>query len=86
MLKPGSHFGKKMKASHEQDRSLADNLINPPQAQKEHLPSKIGIRIADGSFYPILEVGMKEKKKLVLTTAKDSQNKIRIDLFNSQNN
>lgn len=86
MFRRRSRLDKKMKPNHKPDRSPANNLINPPQARKGQIPSKIGIRIADGTFYPILEVGMKEKKKLVLTTAKDNQDKIRIDLFSSRNN
>jgi nucleoid-associated protein YgaU len=41
----------------------------------------IGIKIADGSFYPILEEGVSGRKKLVLTTVQDSQSEVHIDLY-----
>ncbi|MGA2974019.1 MAG: LysM peptidoglycan-binding domain-containing protein [Spirochaetia bacterium] len=43
--------------------------------------STIGIKVADGSYYPILEHGFRGRKKLVLTTVKDNQNKVQIDLY-----
>ncbi len=43
--------------------------------------STIGIKIADGSYYPILEEGFRGRKKLTLTTAKDGQTKVQIDLY-----
>ncbi len=43
--------------------------------------STIGIKIADGSYYPVLEEGFTGKKKLTLTTVKDNQNKVQIDLY-----
>jgi len=43
--------------------------------------STIGIKIADGSYYPVLEEGSTGKKKLVLTTVKDNQSKVQIDLY-----
>jgi nucleoid-associated protein YgaU len=46
--------------------------------------SKIGIKIADGTFYPVLEEGSKEKKRLVLTTVKDNQEQVQIDLYRGQ--
>jgi soluble lytic murein transglycosylase-like protein len=33
----------------------------------------IGVRLADGSFYPVLEEGVPKTKKLTLTTARDGQ-------------
>ncbi len=41
----------------------------------------IGIKIADGSFYPVLEEGVSGRKKLVLTTVQDSQSEVHIDLY-----
>lgn len=41
----------------------------------------IGIKVADGSYYPILEHGFTGRKKLVLTTAKDNQSRVQIDLY-----
>jgi hypothetical protein len=42
---------------------------------------KIGIKVADGSFYPILDEGVAQKKRLVLTTVKDDQESVQIDLY-----
>ena len=43
----------------------------------------IGIRQADGSFYPILEEGQTSKKTLGLTTAKDNQTRVIVDMYRS---
>ncbi len=43
--------------------------------------STIGIKIADGSYYPVLDEGFRGRKKLTLTTAKDGQTKVQIDLY-----
>lgn len=45
---------------------------------------KIGIKIADGSFYPILEEGRQQKKRLVLTTVNDDQENVQIDLYRGE--
>lgn len=45
---------------------------------------QIGIRLADGSFYPILEDGSASEKKLVLTTVKDNQTRVLVDLYRSK--
>ena len=44
----------------------------------------IGIKLADGTFYPILEEGTAKKRMLDLTTAKDNQTKVQIDLYRSE--
>lgn len=44
----------------------------------------IGIKLADGSFYPVLEEGSAEKKKLELTTVQDNQTTVQIDLYRSE--
>ena len=44
---------------------------------------KIGIKLADGSFYPILEDGTPGKKNISLTTVKDNQTTVHVDLFRS---
>ena len=44
----------------------------------------IGIKLADGTFYPILEEGTSKKRMLDLTTAKDNQTKVQIDLYRSE--
>ncbi|MGP1458149.1 MAG: LysM peptidoglycan-binding domain-containing protein [Treponema sp.] len=43
----------------------------------------IGIKLADGSFYSILEDGSPSQKALVLTTAKDNQTRVLVDLYRS---
>ena len=46
----------------------------------------IGIKLADGSFYPLLEEGVPAKKTLDLTTARDNQTAIIVDLYRSETN
>ncbi len=43
--------------------------------------STIGIKVADGSYYPVIDVDYRGTKKLILTTAKDNQEKVRVDLY-----
>jgi len=43
----------------------------------------IGIKIANGEFYPILDENSAAKKRLVLTTAHDNQSSARVDMFRS---
>lgn len=43
--------------------------------------STIGIKVADGSYYPVLERGFTGRKRLVLTTASDNQPRAQIDLY-----
>ena len=43
--------------------------------------SSIGIKLADGSFYPVLEGDSVQKKRLVLTTVRDNQRSMQINLF-----
>ncbi|MBU0926411.1 MAG: Hsp70 family protein, partial [Spirochaetes bacterium] len=45
--------------------------------------AKIGIRLADGKFYPILDEGAAIKKRLVVTTVKDDQPSVQIDVYRS---
>jgi len=42
---------------------------------------KIGLKVADGSFYPILDGDAQQKKRMVLTTVKDNQESVQIDLY-----
>jgi len=44
----------------------------------------IGIKIADGSFYPILEEGKPGEKKLEVTTVRDDQTTVQINLYRSE--
>lgn len=43
--------------------------------------SKIGIRLSDASFYPILDDQSASRKKLVLTTVHNDQESVHIDLY-----
>ncbi len=43
--------------------------------------STISIKIANGSFYPVLEKGFTGRKKLTVTTVRDNQEKVQIDLY-----
>jgi hypothetical protein len=43
----------------------------------------IGIKIANGDFYPIIEENSPVKRRLVLTTVHDRQKSVQIDLFRS---
>jgi LysM repeat protein len=43
----------------------------------------IGIKIANGDFYPILSEDGEAKKRLVLTTVRDGQLSVQIDLYRS---
>lgn len=43
--------------------------------------STIGIKIADGTYYPVIEGDSKKKKKLILTTVNDDQDSVQIDLY-----
>lgn len=43
--------------------------------------STIGIKVADGSYYPVLEHGFTGTKRLTLTTVKNNQGKVQIDLY-----
>jgi molecular chaperone DnaK (HSP70) len=41
----------------------------------------VGIKLADGGFYPVLEEGEKISKRLVLMTVRDEQTNVQIDLY-----
>ncbi len=43
--------------------------------------STIGIKVADGSYYPVLEQGFTGRKELTLTTVADNQSRVQIDLY-----
>ncbi|MCL2175786.1 MAG: LysM peptidoglycan-binding domain-containing protein [Treponema sp.] len=50
------------------------------------MASDIGIKIANGEFYPIMEENSLIKKRLILTTVHDNQPSVQIDLFRSATN
>jgi hypothetical protein len=45
--------------------------------------STIGIKIANGEFYPLVEENASVKKRLILTTVHDRQRSVQIDLYKS---
>lgn len=45
---------------------------------------QIGIKLADGTFYPIMEDGKPVKKSLGLTTVNDNQTRVIVDVYRSQ--
>jgi hypothetical protein len=47
--------------------------------------STIGIKIANGSYYPIIDTAAVGKKRLVLTTVKDNQENVQVDIFRGDN-
>ncbi|WP_407396419.1 Hsp70 family protein [Treponema sp.] len=44
----------------------------------------IGIKLADGSFYPLLEEGNPEKRTLDLTTVMDNQTKVQVEVYRTE--
>jgi len=50
------------------------------------MASSIGIKIANGEFYPIMEENSLIRKRLILTTVHDNQPSVQIDLYRSANN
>ena len=47
------------------------------------MASNIGIKIANGEFYPIMEENSLIRKRLILTTVHDNQPSVQIDLYRS---
>lgn len=45
---------------------------------------KIGIKLADGTFHPLLEEGVPDKTKIELSTVKDNQTTVKVDLYASE--
>jgi outer membrane biosynthesis protein TonB len=50
------------------------------------MASNIGIKIANGEFYPIMEENSSIKKRIILTTVHDNQPSVQIDLYRSPAN
>jgi hypothetical protein len=46
--------------------------------------NNIGLKLADGEFYPVLEEGAASRKRLVVTTVQDEQPSVQIDLYRGQ--
>jgi hypothetical protein len=55
----------------------------PLSSKEQEVPSTIGIKIANGEFYSIVEENSAVKKRLVLTTVHDKQRSVQIDLYKS---
>jgi hypothetical protein len=53
------------------------------QHKEQEVASTIGIKIANGEFYSILEENSSVKKRLILTTVHDKQRSVQIDLYKS---
>ena len=47
------------------------------------MASTIGLKIANGEFYSIVEENSQVKKRLILTTVHDKQRSVQIDLYRS---
>jgi hypothetical protein len=43
--------------------------------------NNIGLKLADGEFYPVLQDGAAARKRLVVTTVQDGQPSVQIDLY-----
>jgi len=44
----------------------------------------IGLKLADGEFYPVLEDAVAARKRLVVTTVQDGQRSVQIDLYRGE--
>jgi hypothetical protein len=44
----------------------------------------IGLKLADGEFYPVLEDGTAARKRLIVTTVQDGQPSVQIDLYRGE--
>jgi molecular chaperone DnaK (HSP70) len=51
--------------------------------KEQEVASTIGIKIANGEFYSIVEENSSVKKRLILTTVHDKQRSVQIDLYRS---
>jgi hypothetical protein len=49
------------------------------------MSKSIGIKLADGEFYPILEEGVTATVGMDITTARDNQESVHVDLYRSEN-
>jgi hypothetical protein len=46
--------------------------------------SKIGLKLANGEFYAVLDEGLPARKRLVVTTVQDGQKSVQIDIYRGQ--
>jgi len=56
---------------------------NPVKKGDVPMTSSIGIKIANGEFYPLIEENSSIKKRMILTTVHDNQPSVQIDLYRS---
>ena len=61
------------------------HLHNRAKCDTINCMKKIGIKLADGAFFPILEEGQPDKKKINLTTVKDNKTTVQVSLYASEN-
>jgi len=50
------------------------------------MASNIGVKIANGEFYPLLEENSSVKKRIILSTVHNNQSSVQIDLYRSSTN
>jgi hypothetical protein len=60
---------------------LSRRCINKKDKMNYIKTVMIGVRLADGSFYPVLDEGAPETKKIILTTAQAGQRRACIAVF-----
>lgn len=48
------------------------------------MSKSVGIKLADGTFYPIVEEGFSSKKIIELTTVQENQTKVCLDIYRSE--
>jgi hypothetical protein len=70
-------------------KEIASPLRTIPRPLTNHgdysiIKQMIGLKLADGSFYPVLEEGVAKTKKLTLTTARDNQETVHIVLVKGE--
>jgi hypothetical protein len=56
----------------------------PEARESTKVASTIGIKIANGEFYPLVDENSQIKKRLILTTVHDKQRSVQINLYKSQ--
>jgi hypothetical protein len=63
--------------------NLKRNCFYVCEKGADPMASNIGIKIANGEFYPIMEENSSIKKRIILTTVHDNQPSVQIDLYRS---
>jgi hypothetical protein len=65
---------------------IVSKCQNLEHYKEQEVASTIGIKIANGEFYPIIAESSSIKKRLILTTVHDKQRSVQIDLYKSFTN